>query len=76
MKGHEAANTELRAEIAKLRETAIPGGPFFTVPNRKTAESQISKAAELERLCENPNLDRDLAKHYRTEAARLRAEAA
>jgi hypothetical protein len=81
MKEQEAAaqkrETELRAEIAKLRETAIPGGPFFTAPpGRKPLADQVAKAAEFERLASAPNLDRGLVAYYTAEARRLRAEAA
>jgi hypothetical protein len=75
MKTQEAANAELRDEIAKLRDKPIPGGPYFTAPNRKPAEDKISKAAAFERQAEIPDLDRDLVAYYQSEARRLRAEA-
>jgi hypothetical protein len=75
-KVQKAANDELRAELAKLRETAIPGGPFFTVPgSRKPAKDKVAKAEEYERQASIPNLDRELVAHYISEAKRLRAEA-
>jgi hypothetical protein len=75
-KVHKAANDELRAELTKLRETAIPGGPFFTVPgSRKPAKDKVAKAEEYERQASIPDLDRELVAHYISEAKRLRAEA-
>lgn len=77
MKDQEAANSELRAEIAKLRETPLPGGPFLTNPNAgvKREKDQLAKAAEYERMAGAEGLDRDLVAHYQSEAKRIRAAA-
>lgn len=73
----EAANQELRDEIAKLKATPIPGAVALTAPADVRATvakaENLAKATYYDRqaaLCEN---DRELNKYYLAKAAEARA---
>ena len=69
----EAANRELRDELAVLKATPIPGGPAITAPKAALDEQKLAKAAYYERQARLTENDRDLSKYYADKAAELRA---
>jgi len=70
----EAANQELRDELAKLKATPIPGGPALTAPAdvRATAAGaeKIAKAAHYRKLAEQVG-PRELKQYYADKANEL-----
>lgn len=75
----EDALKAVRDELAKVKETPIPGGPVQTVPTairdtRKRDES-LAKAARYERMAEEVS-EPDLRAHYQRVAEAARAAAA
>lgn len=69
----EAANRELRDELAVLKATPIPGGPAITAPKAALDEQKLSKVAYYERMAERTSNDRELSKYYANKAAELRS---
>lgn len=67
----EAANRELRDELAVLKATPIPGGPAITAPKAALDEQKLSKRAYFERMAERTGNDRELSKYYADKAAEL-----
>jgi hypothetical protein len=69
----------LRAEMAVLKSTPIPGGPMVTVPaeQRRTAEKAgaLAEAARFERLAKDTGIDRELRSYYEERAAEVRKAA-
>jgi hypothetical protein len=75
---HEAALTELRDELAKVKATPIPGGPVVTAPAGATRERErdqnLAKAAHYERLA-GLTSEQDMKTHYKAQAAAAREAA-
>jgi hypothetical protein len=68
----------VRAELAKVKDTPIPGGPFITAPASARADSarteKALQASKFRRLADDVN-DPELAKYYRERAKQLTDEA-
>lgn len=67
----EAANRELRDELAVLKATPIPGGPAITAPKAALDEQKLAKRAYYERQAALTENDRELSKYYANKAAEL-----
>jgi hypothetical protein len=78
-KSHEEAIKELRDELAKVKATAIPGGPAMTTPAHMRSQAEkaekLVEAAHFSKLAEQVN-DQDLKKYYKERAAACKSAAA
>lgn len=68
----EAANQELREQLAVLKATPIPGQVALTAPASARTETDLAKAAYYERQAALTSNDRELSKYYADKAAELR----
>jgi len=72
MEVHEAANQELRTELAALKATAIPTAVAITAPasvrNQRLRDENLAKAKYYRGLAANVQ-ERELASYYKTQAA-------
>lgn len=74
---HEAELAELRAQVAKMAATPLPGGPFvgkFAMPSTPAQTPHITKALELERKAADPALAPHVAAGYMALAEQVRAK--
>lgn len=73
---HEGELKALRADMAKVLATPVPGGPAITrQSDGGFAAQEITKATEAQRYLRLADTvsDREMAKYYRTKAAQLTA---
>lgn len=71
---HEEELKALRAELAKVLATPVPGGPAITRhATAEAAAAELAKAAEAKRFTRLANTvtDREMAAYYRNQAAQL-----
>jgi len=72
----QAENTSLRQELAQIKSTAIPGGPFVVAPPVAPGENEaVTKAAGYREIAKN-HPDPAFRAAYRALADRTEAEAA
>lgn len=72
-KGAKAEIESLRAELAKVKATPIPGGPVMsiaTAPKQQAADDRAAKAAQYRAQAETV-MDPELAERYRQAARQL-----
>jgi hypothetical protein len=76
-KAHEEVIGELRAELQKLKDTPVPGGPVLTVPPSMRAKrmevADAEELARLNRLAETVT-DPELSNYYRSKLADFKAK--